>query len=340
MQTSTFIEHVTERDDKAHVLGTLSKAFEKRKCHTMASEIRLAAEGDSKALENLQSLWESPFFESARKHNKSQDALAGLVDLANFVIDVPTPMAVGEELVRRIDMETQTRKVRIREPAIAHRTARGRPHRGRGRRSRYVELKPDDEIESHSSWDRNFLEDADWSVATEEASGIAEELREVTSQTILDAIKAIPVGSTTTEQLVAPGTANTLGFNDVVDMRQNMLAKYVRPNRMVMNPLQTADLLKEEVFQDSLRYGDFVNKGEGYIGSLFGMDIYESAQMTDGHMWMLDVRYTMLFGVRRYMMMERFEEVDDGKSEYGVKISTRYDLKVGLGTYISRMEGA
>ena len=203
-----------------------------------------------------------------------------------------------------------------------------------------MELKPDDELESHSSWDRNFLEDADWSVATEEASGIAEELREVTSQTILDAIRAIPVGSTTTEALVNPSTANQVGFNDIVDMRQNMLAKYVRPNRMVMNPLQTGDLLKEEVFQDSLRYGDFVNKGEGYVGSLFGMDIYESAQMTDGHLWMMDVRYTMLFGVRRYMMMERYEEVNDGKSEYGVKISTRYDLQVGLGTYISRMEGA
>ena len=98
----------------------------------MATQIRLASEGDSDSLKSLQSLWDSPFFETARKHNKSQDALAGLVDLANFVIDVPTPMAIGEELVRRIDMETQTRKVRIREPGVAHRTARGRPAPGQG----------------------------------------------------------------------------------------------------------------------------------------------------------------------------------------------------------------
>ena len=340
MDTHTFRQHVSEKDTKAEILNRLSDRFEGRKCHTMGSRLRLAAEGDDDALAEFQTLWDSPFFAEARKHSKSQDTLAGLVDLANFVIDEPAPVAIGEELVRRIDMTTQTRKVRIREPAKAGPAARARPNRGRGTRSRYVELKPEDEIESHSGWDRKFLEDADWSVATEEAAGIAEVLREDMSQKILDAMQAIPAASTTTGAIVAPGQANMLGFNDIVDMRQNMLAKYVRPNRMVINPLQTADLLKQEVFQDSLRYGDFVNKAEGYIGSLFGMDIYESAQMADGHVWMLDVRYTMLYGVRRYMLMERYEEVKDAESLYGVKISTRYDLKVGLGDYISRMEGA
>lgn len=340
MKTATFVEHVTERDDKKEVLARLSSAFERRRCHTMATQIKLASEGDTDSLNHLKELWDSKFFESARRHNKSQDALAGLVDLANFVIDTPTPIAVGEDLVRRIDMMTQTRKVRIRDPAVASATARGRPHRGRGTKSRYIEVKPDDELESHSSWDMNFLEDADWSVASEEAAGIADELRELTSQTILNAIQAIPANTTTTKAIVNPATLDQIDFDDMVDMRQNMLAKFVRPNRMVMNPLQTADLLKDETFKDSLQYGDFVNKAEGYIGSLLGMDIYESAQMTDGHLWMMDVRYTMLFAVRRYMMMERYEEIKDAKSEYGVKISTRYQLKTGLGDYISRMERA
>ena len=162
----------------------------------------------------------------------------------------------------------------------------------------------------------------------------------MTSQRIITAIDEIPAGDTATEALHQCGTGGTLTFDDLVDMRQILLSKYVSPDRIILNPIQMGDLLKAEVFQDSLKYGDFTQKGQGYIGNFFGADIYESAQQPLGHLTWLASQNAMLFAVRRYMMAESYEEVQNGQKEFGVKISTRYQLRTGSPKYVLRTENA
>ena len=333
--------------DKGQAYQALSEVFRHRKCHTMAEHLIRASEGEDEAKAYFQRLMDSPFFSRARantprgnRHSKSQDTTADLIELSNIIIDTPVPEAIGEMLVRRVDMTQATRKIRMREPAKVAKTSRGKPSRGRGTKSTYITLQPEDELESHSSWDQKFLEDVEWGVAGEEAAAIAEELRRVTSQEIITAIDEIAAGTTSIGALHACETAGTLAYNDLVDMRQLMLTKYVHPDRMVLNPLQMGDLLKEEVFQDSLKYGDFVNKGEGYMGNFFGMDIYETPQQPTGHVTLLAHMNAMLWAVRRYMMAESYEEVQDGNKEFGVKISSRYQLKPGSPKYVLRTENA
>ena len=333
--------------DKGQAYQALSEVFKAHKSITMSNTLLRASEGDDDAMSYFQRLMDSPFFAAARSntnrpvgHSKSQDVTADLIELSNIVIDTPVPEAVGEMLARRVDMMQATKKIRIREPAKVGKTSRGKPSRGRGTKSSYITLYPEDEWESHSSWDQKFLEDVEWSVAGEETQAIAEELRRTTSQNIINAIDDIPAADTSIGALHACGTANQIGFDDLVDMRQLMLSKYVSPDRLIINPLQMGDLLKQDVFQDSLKYGDFVNKGMGYIGNFFGMDIYESAQQPDGHVSLLAHMNCMLFAVRRYMMAESYEEVQDGNKEYGVKISTRYQLKTGSPKYALRTENA
>lgn len=308
-------------------------AKHKRKCHSIGSifDDKTSIDGMT-AAEKRMELMQSPFFRECLKHSKSQDALAGLVDLANFTIDAPAPDAVGEELVRRVEMTTETKKVRLRGRAKTSRTARGQANRGRGTRSTFVNLYPRDEIESHSSWDMNFLEDADWDVAMEESAGVTSELRIDTSQLIIDFLNAIPRDDLS----AGDDSATALNFDELVDMRQTLKSKSIMPDCCLLNPLQVAKLLKEEVFQDSLKYGDLVNRSEGYIGMFMGMSIFETPQANKNELIMLEKANTALFGVRRYEMLDTYEEVQDAKKEYGVKVSTRYELKVGDAQFMGR----
>lgn len=326
--------------DKMEILNELSEKVHNRKCHNTASML-LNEEIDGVASDSIQKeLLNSKFFAMARKHSKSQDTTADLVELANFVIDAPAPEAVGEELVRRVEMQSPSRKVRLREPGVADETGRGKANLGKGSTSSYITLQPEDELESHSSWDQNFLEDADWQVATEEAQAVSTALKEKTSQLIINKLMAVPAANLNGKNVHEAATTDSFSFTDIVNMRQKMLSNHVRPDTLALNPLQIADLLNEDEFQNSLKYGDFVNKSQGFIGSLFGMNIYESAQISDGKVLMMDKMNTMLFAVRRYAMLESYEEVQDGDKTYGVKISTRYQIKEGNTRYLSRCDDA
>lgn len=325
------------------ILAGLSEKYELRKCHTMAS----LAEGKEiegvSANDAAKELFNSKFLASARKHNKSQDTTADLVELANIIIDAPAEESIGEELVHRIDItQPGSRKIRVREPAIAKSTARGKLNRGKGTRNSYISVDPQEEVEAHETWDENFIEDADWAVAQDETEGLSTALKEETSQRIIDTLTRIPAAQTNSGALHAVETNGQLTFDDLVNMRQKMKNNKVTPDTLVMNSLKMGDLLKLEVFQNSLRYGDFVDKGSGYIGKFMDMDVYESNQMPNGHVLMFNKRYTLFFAVRRYAMLKSFSNFDSKKNKllHGLQISTRYELKVGSALYMLRCENA
>lgn len=328
---------------QALLLDQLSEKYVQKKCHSMASIIKGETIDGSSADQFTKELFESKFFAAVKRHSKSQDTTAELVDLANIIIEAPAEEGIGEELVHRVDFNTPgSRKIRIREPAVTSDTARGKSSRGRGTRNSYISLDPNEEIEAHETWDENFIEDADWNVAQDETEGLSTALKLATSQKIIDAFLAIPVAQTNSEALHGVATPGTLSFDDLVDMRQKMKNLKVNPDTLVLNSLQMGDLLKEEVFQNSLRYGDFTNKGEGYIGSFYGMNIYETSQLPSGNVLMFQKRYTMLFAVRRYAMMKSFQDFAEKKSKilHGLQLSTRYELKTGDASYLLKSDNA
>ena len=205
----------------------LSDKYSSITCHSTA-DLVTKDKIEGRSTEQLrEKLFNCEFLQHVTPHSKSQDKTAALTELSNVIIDTPTPEAIGMNLVRRIDLGTEIKKVRIREPAIAAGTGRARAARGRGGRSKYVELKPDTEEESHSSWDLKFLEDADWSVAMEETALISQELQEKISQLIIDKLLS-SAGST-------EGT--TVAFTAILNARARMRARHVTPDCLVVDPM-------------------------------------------------------------------------------------------------------
>ena len=306
------------------ILNPLSEKYVSLKCHSTADLLKETTIDGKTSEERRTELFNSRFLK--KLHDKSQDTTAALVDLSNIILDTPTPDAIGLDLVRRVDMGTATKKVRIRHPGKAAPTGRGRASRGKGTTSTFIELKPEDEEESNSAWDLNFLEDADWAVAMEETAAVSMELQEKISQLIIDKLVS-SAGETTAL------TSGKITYDAIVNARRDMMKAYVRPNALLTGPDHMAMLLKDDNFKNGYLYGDFVNKREGYIGKFLGMDIYESNQMPVNTSVMLHKQNYMLYAVRRDMMLESYEEVDNGKTTYGVKVSSRFEIKPGLTAY-------
>jgi hypothetical protein len=337
---------MTEQMTREQLNEILQPGLINRKCHTMGSlftekvvENGMTGTQMGQHLMRPDSFFGRAWANTPELHDQSQGTLAGLTDLANVVIDAPAPMAIGQYLVRKVDIGPNKRKFRIRDRGKSKSTKRGILSRGKGSTQKFVEVDPESEEESHETWDRNYAEDSNWDVAMEEAQAVSKAHMEDMSQIIMDKLAGISANSINSGGLHSM-TGGNLSFDNLVDMRAKMLENNVEPNAVAASPTVMAKLVKDEAFQSSFRYGDFVDKRNGYIGMVFGMNVYQSSQIAANHCYMLDVDKTLICGVRRDAMMESYEEIQNGKKTYGIKVSTRYDLVEYEPKYFLRSENA
>lgn len=328
------------------IRAKLNPAYHFRRTHSMASLLDDAPGDGMYGIKAGKEMLGKGIFAAGLKnsakigHDLSQDTVANLVQLANEVHDAPAPMAIGEMLVRKVDVGPGTRKIRVRDRGKAVPTGDGMFSRGQGGSNRFVTLDPNLELESHSTWDRNYEEDADWNVAMDEARAVATGLKEECSQVCIDGLKDIPVADTSGGAIYAPTTADSFVFKDIVNMRANMLSLNTWPNAVVMNPLVSAGLLVDDAFTDSFRYGDMVDKRGGHLGMVYNMTIFETSQISKAHVYMLNTNEVMAMGVRRDAMIESYMETQNAKTQYGIKASTRYDLQAVQPEFLLRCTDA
>ena len=323
----------------------LSKRLLSRNCTTMAnylSDDRSEELGGKSGFQAGRELLNSAFIRGLRRNSASQQPVAELVDLANAVADAPRPLTPGKMLVRRVEMMGPgTRKVRKRDRGKAGKGAgRGKTVRELGNsKTSFVTLDPEDEIIVSSSWDLKQMEDADWDIGMDEVRSVSIAHEEECSQVVIDKLKNITAGDTAGGSNYS-GTANAFSFDDLVEMKASMTGVNAPPNAMIMHPFVAPSLMTDDAFTDSFRYGDMVNKSEGYLGRVFGMDVYETTQMPLQHLYMLNTNEVLTMGIRRDGLMKAFEESKNGEETYGVKISTRYDLQELQPIFLRRCQNA
>ena len=327
------------------IQAKLRPGLQKRKCHNMASlfsnDLIEGRPGNEIGVE----LMNSGFFaiaraNSAKFHNRSQGATADLIELSNVIHDAPAPYAIGEMLVRKYPMMTESKKIRIRDRGKAVKTGRGGFSRGRGGTNTFVKLSPEDILEDHDSWDREYLEDSDWDVAMDEAMAITKGLNELCSKVIIDKLDNIAASKTATGSLYTGVVLGKLALDDIIKMRAQMHNINTVPNALVLSSIEAGDLLQDDDFKDERLYGSYVDKNEGYLGKILGLDVWETTQIASGHILMLDINEVLAMGVRRDKLMESYQETKNGNTKYGIRISTRYDLIEVQPKYLYRCETA
>ena len=322
-------------------LGDLHKKLLNRRCYSMADVIKGGMDtGDNKksSQQILAEFQKSPFYRQAAKHAKSQDATAAINELSGIVLDAAAPDAIGRNFVRVIETVRESIKVRLPSRGKAKKTGRKTITTSRGQRETFVTLTPDKEFEASDVWDTNYLEDADWDVASEEAAETARALKELESLEIITHIQAIAAASLATGALVGATTAGTLAYADLVNLWSAVRGENFAPDKIYMHTDQAGDLFKDTDFKDSTLLGEFIDIALGHFGrTILGVDIFVSTQVPATEVTMVDSKIGVLYCLRRDSMVTTFELPPN---ESGIQISTRYDLKDGRTKAIARMEDA
>ncbi len=322
-------------------LEDLHKKLLNRKCYTMADVIKGGMETGDNNVSSQQVLTEfqkSPFYKSIAKHTKAQDATAAINELTGIVLDAAAPDAIGREFVRIIETVKESIKVRLPSRGKARRTGRKTSTTSRGQRETFVTLTPDKEFESRDIWDTNYLEDADWDVASEEAAETSRALKELESQEIIDHIQAIATASLATGALVSAVAAGTMSYADLVNLWSAIRGENFHPDKVYLHTDQAGDLFKDSDFKDSTILGEFVDIAAGRFGrTILGVDIFVSTQVPATEVTMVDSKIGVLYALRRDSMVTTFELPPN---ETGIQISTRYAIENGRTKSIGRIEDA
>ena len=322
-------------------LEDLHKKLLNRNCHTMADVILGAKDtGDNKvSSQQVRTAMEkSPFYAQIMRHTKAQDATAAINELTGIVIDASAPNAIGREFVRIIETTKESIKVRLPSRGFARKTGRKTSTTSRGSRETFVELTPNDEFESRDVWDTNYLEDADWDVASAEAQETSRAIKELESQTIIDHIQAVSTANLASSGLVSAASAGAMAYADLVNMWSAIQAENFTHDKVYMHPDQAGDLFKDSDFKDSTILGEFVDIATGHFGrTILGVDIFVSTQVPATEVTMLDSNIAVFYCLRRDAMVTTF---DLPPNETGIQISTRYALDDGRSASIARIEDA
>ena len=321
-------------------LENLHEKLLNRKCHTMADVIAGGLDGKEgqSSSEIVKSFGNSAFMQSFKKssHAKSTDTTAAINELSNIVIDAAAPDAIGRELVRVIETTKESLKVRLPSRGVAvDGDGRGTKGNSRGQRESYVTLTPDKELEVSEEWDRSFIEDADWDVASEEAAELSRALQEKESAMIITHLEAVSAGSLAGGANVGAATAGTLTFDDLATLWGTVKAENFTPNVVAMHPDQATDLFKDSDFKNQLILGEFLNYEEGKFGrTILGFDILVSSLVTAQRVLMLDSTKTLLYALRRDSLSIPYEKPPNIS---GMQISSRYDKQDGRSAAFARM---
>lgn len=282
-----------------------------------------------------------PTFEShiVKKYAVGQESTAAVNELINQIIEAPAPLAIGRELVHFI--ETMKKTISIRKPALgtAVNTSRGKPSTSKGQRHSYVEITPNLEIESSDEWDLNYLEDAEWNVLAEETQEVSRAVSEEETVIIEAMLQAIADASLATGAEIGATSAGLFQWPDFCNLWGAVASEDFVPDKTAMNPLQTADVFKEEEFTNSLMLGDYVDLSVGKIGrTVLGTDVLSSSLITATDVFMLNSRAAIQWVVRRDKLISSWS--DDKEKKYGVQCSMRYGKDYGHKTAVARMDDA
>lgn len=311
-----------------------------RRCYTMADMIEGSLDGaEGKSSQDLlKDFAKSPLFKNAMKHAKSTDITAGINELSGVVLDAAAPDAIGRELVRIIETTKTSTKIRLPAKGAAKKTSRGMKTKSLGTREALITLTPDKEFEVSEEWDLNYLEDAEWDVASQEAADLATSLKELESQEIITTLEAVAAASLAGGATVAAATAGTFTYNDMVSLWTQVRGENFHPNKCAMHTDQLGDLFKDADFKNNLILGEFLDVSKGLFGkTILGVDVLSSSQITKTDVLMLDNSRTLMYCLRRDSLATPYEKAPHTT---GLQLSTRYDLKTGQTKSMAQMEDA
>jgi len=125
---------------------------------------------------------------------------------------------------------------------------------------------------------------------------------------------------------VAATTYGTLSYEDLVAASTKIRANKWTPNFMLIHPNQMADLIKDNRFIDTSRYGSSEPILTGEVGKVAGMKILTSTNMIEGVALLMDATKAAYLVMKRHVDLKRW----DNPSTDCVELYFWYEYGVGV----------
>lgn len=317
----------------------MPKSLQNRRCYTMADVLAGRDSGDESQTSKHE-LLKNPLFKSLMKKANalSTDTTSNLTEATGIVLDASSPLAIGRSLVRVI--ETTKQSVQVRKPRFvrAVKTKRSQKGASGGQRNDYITINVNQEIEASDLWDKQYLEDADYDVASAEATALGRNHDVTETETIIKFLNDISAANIAGGANLSAITPGTFTFNDIVNLWNSVTRTDFTPNVLALHPDQLSDLMKEDEFKDQQILGEFFDPAQGRFGRLImGLEILSSSLMTPGTAFVLNTEDVALYPVRRDKMLDSFQPTI---KEFEMQVTTRFGIDEGRPEELARMINA
>jgi len=125
---------------------------------------------------------------------------------------------------------------------------------------------------------------------------------------------------------ISATSAGKLQYVDILNAKTSIAAQNYKPNILLINPEQEADLLQDSKFIDASQYGDREPIISGEIGKIAGLKVLVSQNMPSGKALVVDNTRAAMLAIKRDIDLKRKDEASTDSvelyfyTEYGVAI--------------------
>ena len=304
-------------------------------------EALMAKPGEQKAVyETLgHKVAENPFLKKyvalGVKEGLFSDSTNALGRMHDTMVEAAWPELVGRGMINVMPTTEALERFPLDGGAVAYQYAESGIVRLSSKKPTKVDVSTDVLVESGDDWTKEFSEDATWNVMDRMVGNVGRAVGVKETQKIIGLYAAVAAADLATGADLAGGAA-VMSWAQILSLRYAVRSQNWRPNVLGINEMQLHQLLNDDKFIKSVYLpSNQTDIEQGSIGSVLGMKVQVSTELTNGIAYAIDTRIASAMLLRRDLTVEDWYDAKTGKS--GVRGTTRFGLGVLRSTAIARM---
>jgi hypothetical protein len=251
------------------------------------------------------------------------------------MVEAAWPELIGRSIINVVPTTEALERFPLDGGAVAYQYAESGIVRLSGKKPTKVDVSTDILAESGDEWTKEFSEDATWNVMDRMVGNVGRAVGVKETDKIIALYTAVAAADLATGADLAGGGA-VLSWAQLLALRWAVRSANWRPNVLAMNEMQLHQLLNDDKFVKSVYLpSSQTDIEQGSIGSVLGMKVQVSNEITNGVAYAVDTRIASIMLLRRDLTVEDWYDAKTGKS--GVRGTTRFGLGILRSTAIARM---
>ena len=269
------------------------------------------------------------------KEGLFSDSANALGLMHDKMVEAAWPELIGRGIINVMPTSEALERFPLDGGAVAYQCSESGIVRLSSKKPTKVDVSTDILVESGDDWTKEFSEDATWNVMDRMVTNVGRAVGVKETQKVIAMYAAVAAGDLATGADLAGGTA-VLSWAQLLALRYAVRKENWRPNVLAINEMQLHQLLNDDKFVKSVYLpSSQTDIEQGSIGSVLGMKVQTSNEITNGVAYAIDTRVASVMLLRRDVTVEDWYDAKTGKS--GVRGTTRFGLGVLRSTAIARM---